>query len=286
VFAGNNPMRFLDPDGRGWLDWVGRHLAAAGKVVAGAGGFVVGWGLCATGVGCVVGGPLIFASCDVAASGTMEFVTDEPHPTVIGQLLGPKAQQWEEAAVYGADLAGIAAKATLPKPPHATTPKKPPGAPVSVFRRLVVGGGKAEGFPKLKPGDVSLNVDAAAEADITESINNATKVESSSFDAVHFEDVPFVTDALAARGVPGAGITMSLKEAARALKPGGTLTIESGALMFKGAKRVAGELIPLYEDLAPQLKQALEDLKFKDIEVKIVGEGESARVIVKATLSD
>jgi RHS repeat-associated protein len=283
AFAAHNPLRFIDPDGRGWLDWVGRQVAAASKVIAGAGAFAVGATLCSTGVGCLAGGPLMVAAADVAGSGTMELITDKPHPTVVGQYLGPTAQQWEEAAVFGADLAGVAAKAKLPKPPHASPPKKPPTPVLRVLRRLVVGGGRAEKFPPLDVGDVAMNVDAAAKPDILGDINNA-QLADATFDAIHFENVPFITDRLALAGRPGAGITVSLKEAARILKPGGTLTIETGNLMMKGGSIVNGQVVPLIEELAPQLRQALENLRFKIIDMKVVGEGPTGRIIVKAQL--
>jgi hypothetical protein len=102
----------------------------------------------------------------------------------------------------------------------------------AAVRRLVVGGGRAPGFPKLGPDDVSLNLkNSGAKSDIIGDINNAAvnranpDLANGSFGAVHFENVPW-----SAQGPFGANVKLALGEAHRLLKPGGQLTVEAGRL--------------------------------------------------------
>ena len=80
------------------------------KVVGGAAAFYVGAGLCETGVGCVVGGPLAVLGADVAASGVGQVVTGKPQPTAIGSIFGPKAQDVQEDLVNAAGMVGSFAR--------------------------------------------------------------------------------------------------------------------------------------------------------------------------------
>lgn len=55
--------------------------------------------------------------------------------------------------------------------------------------RLVVGGGRARGFPKLKPGDISLNIDGDALPDVQGDINRAP-FRSGAFHDVYLKKYP------------------------------------------------------------------------------------------------
>lgn len=122
AYAAHNPQRFIDPDGRGPLEWIGRKVRVVGrfardeiaprafgamKVGVGAAGFVVGAGLCETGLGCVAGAPLMGISVDVAASGGGQMIIGTPQPTVVGRLVGPTAQTVEEGIVDAVGVVGI-----------------------------------------------------------------------------------------------------------------------------------------------------------------------------------
>ncbi len=94
----------------------------------------------------------------------------------------------------------------------------PPLAPKGT--RLVVGGGRADGFPALKPDDVSLNKDPDAKPDVVGDIGRAP-FEDDEFESVYFERVPY--DMLTGREPPPA-----LTEAYRVLKSGGNIEILTG----------------------------------------------------------
>lgn len=85
--------------------------------------------------------------------------------------------------------------------------------------RLVVGGGRAGGFPPGKPGDISLDIDAATRPHVVGDIAFAP-LRSMTFSAVLFERVPFMS-------FTGPNL-QALGEAARVLQPGGSLSIETG----------------------------------------------------------
>jgi SAM-dependent methyltransferase len=88
-------------------------------------------------------------------------------------------------------------------------------------RRLVIGGGRARDFPRLRPEDISLNIDADARPNVQGDIAGAP-FASSSFAEVYFEKVPY--DAFSGERPAALG------EVARLLQPGGRLVIETGIL--------------------------------------------------------
>ncbi|MFJ5304863.1 SpvB/TcaC N-terminal domain-containing protein [Streptomyces sp. NPDC088350] len=123
--CGGSPMNRTDTSGTDWeFTWDPREWApleftkeeiaprveGAAKVAGGAAAFVAGAALCETGVGCVVGAPLMVAAADVAGSGAMQTWNGKPHATTVGVFLGPSAQRVEENFVAAAGLAHAAAQ--------------------------------------------------------------------------------------------------------------------------------------------------------------------------------
>jgi RHS repeat-associated protein len=99
------PIEFLKEE-------VAPRVVGGVKTAGGVVGMGIGWGLCETGVGCVVGGPLFVASADVGASGLGQMWHGNPQPTVLGQVAGPKAQSLEEDFVTAAGFAELGAQGT------------------------------------------------------------------------------------------------------------------------------------------------------------------------------
>lgn len=119
--------------------------------------------------------------------------------------------------------------------------------------RLVVGGGRTRGFPRLRPEDVALNLDADAVPDVAGTISRAP-FASGVFQEVYFEKVPYSAFTGSNRG--------AITEAARLPQPRGRLVIETGSLVpieeiqealrragfryvkttFKGYVRITGRL--------------------------------------------
>ncbi len=93
--------------------------------------------------------------------------------------------------------------------------------PETEGRRLVVGGGRVSDFPKLRPRDISLNLDGDAIPHVQGDINKAP-LQSSRFLEVYLEKVPY--DAFSGQNIGAIG------EAARLLEPGGRLVIETGTM--------------------------------------------------------
>ncbi|WP_428266729.1 RHS repeat-associated core domain-containing protein [Haliangium sp.] len=122
-YAAGNPITFIDPSGLGVWSFLKRKVAprvvGGLKVAGGAVGFVVGAGLCETGLGCVAGAPLMVASADYAGSGAKQVWTGKSEKTALGTIAGPKAQAVQENAVLAAGVAGPLARAavgaTLPR---------------------------------------------------------------------------------------------------------------------------------------------------------------------------
>ncbi len=83
-----------------------------------------------------------------------------------------------------------------------------------------MGGGRAADFPRLRVGDISLNIDADAWPHVQGDIQRAP-FASTVFREVYFEKVPYN----AFTGPNRAAI----KEVARILEPGGRLVIETGS---------------------------------------------------------
>ncbi len=86
------------------------RVVGGAKVVAGGVGFIVGAGLCETGLGCVLGLPLMVASADVAGSGVTQTWSGDPEPTALGYYAGPKAQEFQEDFVNAAGWVTLAAQ--------------------------------------------------------------------------------------------------------------------------------------------------------------------------------
>lgn len=86
--------------------------------------------------------------------------------------------------------------------------------------RLVVGGGRAATFPALRAEDISLNIAGTARPHVIGDIISAP-LQAGQFHTVYFERVPF--PAFTGRN------SGALSEAARLLRPGGRLVIETGS---------------------------------------------------------
>jgi len=83
----------------------------------------------------------------------------------------------------------------------------------------VVGGGRAPDFPRSRPGDISLNIDAGALPHVQGDVLRVP-FSSGRFQEVYFEKVPYQ-----AFTGPNLG---AIKEVARILVPGGRVVIETG----------------------------------------------------------
>src|SRR5574341_530205 len=86
--------------------------------------------------------------------------------------------------------------------------------------RLVVGGGRAATFPALRAEDISLNIARTARPHILGDIASAP-LQAGQFHTVYFERVPFPA-------FTGSN-SRALSEAARLLRSGGRIVIETGS---------------------------------------------------------
>src|SRR5437870_3945545 len=86
--------------------------------------------------------------------------------------------------------------------------------------RLVVGGGRAATFPALRAEDISLNIAWTARPHVLGDIASAP-LQADQFRMVYFERVPFPAFTGSNSG--------ALREAARILRPGGRVVIETGS---------------------------------------------------------
>ena len=87
-------------------------------------------------------------------------------------------------------------------------------------RRLVVGGGRAATFPALRAEDIALNVARTARPHVLGDIASAP-LRTGQFQTVYFERVSFPAFTGSNSG--------ALSEAARTLRPGGRVVIETGS---------------------------------------------------------
>jgi hypothetical protein len=85
---------------------LGSRLLGLGKASVGVVGAWVGYALCNSGIGCAVGYPLMAASADYGGSGLRQAVSlsGSPQPTLIGTVVGPKAEQVEAQVVEAVTL--------------------------------------------------------------------------------------------------------------------------------------------------------------------------------------
>lgn len=112
------------------------------------------------------------------------------------------------------------------------------GSRVVTKARLVVGGGQAEGFPDLEPGDLSLNIDPEADPHIIGDIRNVDLGDQ--FDEIFFERVPYT-----------AIDENAIQNSAKHLVPGGELSIITGSGAF---------------DVQDQMNRNLTDAGFTNIQ--------------------
>ena len=94
------------------------------------------------------------------------------------------------------------------------------GASTGGVPRLVVGAGRAEGFPPLGPGDLALNIDRGAIPHVIGDVA-AIPTKAKYFGEVYFERVPFLA-------FTGEKI-IAIKEVARVLQSAGRVVIETGS---------------------------------------------------------
>src|SRR5437870_893731 len=87
--------------------------------------------------------------------------------------------------------------------------------------RLVVGGGRVHGFPKLRAEDLAFNIDPEARPDVQGDVIRIP-FASETFGEVYFEKMRY--DTFTGRNIG------ALDEAARVLQQGGRLVIDTGIL--------------------------------------------------------
>ena len=129
-------------------------------------------------------------------------------------------------------------------------------------RRLVVGGGRACGFPRLKAGDLALNRDPEAMPDLVGDVAWAP-LASGVFEEVCFEKLPFAAFTGDNR--------RAIKEAVRVLRPGGRLIVETGWA------------VPGAEVRAAMRQAGLRYVKCKNVYAKGAPVGEVRRSFVRFT---
>lgn len=205
--------------------------------VAGAARAATGVGLMHAGIAIalvpgleVVGGVVGTIGLDQAQAGVRQAWSGKPvHSELNKAARELSGSQWFadhfEAAALGA--AGGTTAALMPMPPSAPPPARPstgviergPTSSPPSGPRLVVGGGRAEGFPRLKSGDVSLNIRPDAKPHVVGDIADAP-FAAQSFSSVYFERVPFFS--ILKREFA------SIDESARVLRPGGELIVHTG----------------------------------------------------------
>jgi ubiquinone/menaquinone biosynthesis C-methylase UbiE len=92
----------------------------------------------------------------------------------------------------------------------------------TLYRRLVAGGGRVADYPKLLPGDVSLNTASDVRPHVLGDIA-CPPFPDESFDEVYCEKLPYFA-------FTGDNI-IAIFEMFRVLRPGGRLVIESGSMV-------------------------------------------------------
>jgi RHS repeat-associated protein len=203
------------------------------KVLGGGAGFAGGAALCATIIGCLIGGPLMLASSDVAGSGVSELATGDRQPTFIGQIAGPEAQSVQEDVVNAAGVAHMFTPAFKPPYTPSFNPPKPQPKALTAGRniadpppegRLVVGGVRGSKYsPEPRAGEVTMNPGKGTNADYPMNIQEAPPALNAKFPEVYFENVPPTP-------VPTAGSMLNvraLEAARRLLAPGGHVRIQT-----------------------------------------------------------
>ena len=179
---------------------------------------------------------IIAHGLDTAVTGLFSVVTGESSRTLT-QVIATNAFRWagfdETSSSIGGLLVdiglglvgGLAAVKSAPKLAALFGPKT-----AGSGNRLVVGGGRANGFPALNEGDIALNISVASQADIIADIRFVSPSNIGRFRTVFFERVPFdVIDNAAA------------SNAAQLLQPGGRLHILTGRAANRNVIRAALE---------------------------------------------
>ena len=168
------------------------------------------------------------------------------------------------AKITGGTTPGKCASAEPPQPgsgPRIVNQEPVPAQPVSGpvinngsgvpapagGNRLVVGGGRANGFPQLAEGDVSLNISQNANAHVLADIRTVSPSTLGRFNEVVFERVPF--DAITPQAI---------RNSAAVLQPGGRISITTGRLVDRAA-----------------LQASLEQAGFRNVQVLEVGTGDT-----------
>jgi hypothetical protein len=182
-------------------------VADASLVAEGIGMATGGTAVSGTGVGALVGVPAVAAGGVVATAGVAG-------ATVHSQRFADAAGNLLQSSAGGASADS--------------------GAPSG--RRLVIGGGDAEGYPRLGNADVALNIDPAARPDVIAN-GNRLPIADRTMSNVTVENLR--TADFMGRGM--------VDESYRVLEPGGTIRVQTGGGM--GSTERAAEVNQVVDEM-------------------------------------